>query len=96
MAECKPKIGVDAVDCRKCSRRAEGTLLADALDMGGVLPMYHYDREREVLQINEDLLLYAIRLVNPLQPPRELELARLTPAGYWVPTARRIKHVKPE
>ena len=70
------KMGVDVVRCRKCVRRAEGTLLADLFDMGSLMPMYHYDRERGVLQINEDLLLYAVRLVNPLQQERPLELAR--------------------
>lgn len=96
MAECRPKIGVDAVECRRCVRRAEGILLADVFDAGGILPMYHYDREREVLQINEDLLLYAIRLVNPLQRPRDLELARRTPEGGWIPAGRRSEHGEPE
>lgn len=82
------KMGVDVVQCRKCVRRAEGTLLADLFDMGGVLPMYHYAQERGVLQINEDLLLYAVRLVNPLQQERPLELARRTSQGDWVPARR--------
>lgn len=50
--------------------------------------MYHYDRERGVLQINEDLLLYAVRLVNPLQREVPLELARRTSQGDWVPVWR--------
>ena len=82
------KMGLDVVQCRKCVRRAEGTLLADLFDMGSITPMYHYDRERGVLQINEDLLLYAVRLVNPLQQERPLELARRTSQGDWVPARR--------
>lgn len=82
------KMGVDVVQCRKCVRRAEGILLADLFDMGGMLPMYHYDQERGVLQINEDLLLYAVRLVNPLQQERPLELACRTSQGDWVPARR--------
>lgn len=82
------KMGVDVVQCRKCVRRAEGVLLADLFDMGSLMPMYHYDRERGVLQINEDLLLYAVRLVNPLQQERPLELARRTSQGDWVPARR--------
>lgn len=82
------KMGVDVVQCRKCVRRAEGVLLADLFDMGSPMPMYHYDRERGVLQINEDLLLYAVRLVNPLQREVPLELARRTNRGDWV-LARR-------
>lgn len=82
------KMGVDVVQCRKCVRRAEGILLADLFDMGMPQPMYHYDRERGVLQINEDLLLYAVRLINPLQQERPLELARRTERGDWVPARR--------
>lgn len=82
------KMGVDVVQCRKCVRRAEGVLLADLFDMGSITPMYRYDRERGVLQINEDLLLYAVRLVNPLQQERPLELARRTDRGDWVPARR--------
>lgn len=82
------KMGVDVVECRKCVRRAEGTLLADLFDMGSITPMYRYDRERGVLQINEDLLLYAVRLVNPLQREVPLELARRTSQGDWVPARR--------
>lgn len=82
------KMGVDVVQCRKCVRRAEGVLLSDLFDMGSLMPMYHYDRERGVLQINEDLLLYAVRLVNPLQQERPLELARRTSQGDWVPARR--------
>ena len=82
------KMGVDVVQCRKCVRRAEGVLLADLFDMGSITPMYRYDRERGVLQINEDLLLYAVRLVNPLQREVPLELARRTDRGDWVPTRR--------
>lgn len=75
------KMGLDVVQCRKCVRRAEGTLLADLFDMGSI-------RERGVLQINEDLLLYAVRLVNPLQREVPLELARKTDRGDWVPARR--------
>lgn len=82
------KMGLDVVQCRKCVRRAEGVLLANLFDMGSLMPMYHYDRERGVLQINEDLLLYAVRLVNPLQQKRPLELARRTDRGDWVPARR--------
>ena len=82
------KMGLDVVQCRKCVRRAEGVLLADLFDMGSITPMYRYDRERGVLQINEDLLLYAVRLVNPLQQERPLELARRTDRGDWVPARR--------
>lgn len=82
------KMGLDVVQCRKCVRRAEGILLADLFDMGSITPMYHYDRERGVLQINEDLLLYAVRLINPLQQERPLELARRTERGDWVPARR--------
>ena len=82
------KMGVDVVRCRKCVRRAEGVLLADLFDMGSITPMYRYDRERGVLQINEDLLLYAVRLVNPLQREVPLELARRTDRGDWVPARR--------
>lgn len=82
------KMGLDVVQCRKCVRRAEGILLADLFDMGSLMPMYHYDRERGVLQINEDLLLYAVRLVNPLQWEVPLELARRTSQGDWVPARR--------
>lgn len=82
------KMGLDVVQCRKCVRRAEGVLLADLFDMGSLMPMYHYDRERGVLQINEDLLLYAVRLVNPLQWEVPLELARRTSQGDWVPARR--------
>lgn len=82
------KMGVDVVQCRKCVRRAEGVLLADLFDMGSITPMYRYDRERGVLQINEDLLLYAVRLVNPLQREVPLELARRTDRGDWVPARR--------
>lgn len=82
------KMGVDVVRCRKCVRRAEGVLLADLFYMGSITPMYHYDRERGVLQINEDLLLYAVRLVNPLQREVPLELARRTDRGDWVPARR--------
>ena len=82
------KMGLDVAQCRKCVRRAEGVLLADLFDMGSLMPMYHYDRERGVLQINEDLLLYAVRLVNPLQWEVPLELARRTDRGDWVPTRR--------
>ena len=82
------KMGVDVVQCRKCVRRAEGTLLADLFDMGGLMPLYHYDRERGVLQINEDLLLYAVRLVNPMQREVPLEMARRTSQGDWVPARR--------
>ena len=82
------KMGLDVVQCRKCVRRAEGTLLADLFDMGSFTPMYRYDRERGVLQINEDLLLYAVRLVNPLQREVPLELARRTDRGDWVPARR--------
>lgn len=82
------KMGLDVVQCRKCVRRAEGILLADLFDMGSITPMYHYDRERGVLQINEDLLLYAVRLINPLQQERPLELARRTSQGDWVPARR--------
>ena len=88
------KMGVDVVQCRKCVRRAEGTLLADLFDMGGVLPMYLYAQERGVLQINEDLLLYAVRLVNPPQREVPLELARRTDRGDWVP-ARRDANGRP-
>lgn len=83
------KMGVDVVQCRKCVRRAEGVLLTDLFDLGGILPLYHYDQERGVLQINEDLLLYAVRLVNPmLQRAVPLELARRTDRGDWVPARR--------
>lgn len=82
------KIGLDVVQCRKCVRRAEGVLLADLFDMGSLMHLYHYDRERGVLQINEDLLLYAVRLVNPLQREVPLELARRTDRGDWVPARR--------
>lgn len=82
------KMGLDVVQCRKCVRRAEGILLAELFDMGTIQPMYHYDRERGVLQINEELLLYAVRLANPLQREVPLELARRTSRGDWVPARR--------
>ena len=82
------KMGVDVVQCRKCVRRAEGTLLADLFDMGGLMPLYHYDRERGVLQINEDLLLYAVVQATIHGAKTALELARRTSQGDWVPARR--------
>lgn len=70
------KMGLEIKSCAECQNRNVGMRL---FDMFSWLPdrvnfMLAYDREREVIIVDEAMLMNAITMVNPSQKHRKLEL----------------------
>ena len=84
----KIQLGLNVQSCKNCAKMNIGAALYEMFKMPSML--YHFDKERGVLQIEEHILKSAIAMTNALQENRPLELVSLTPDGEFEVTARRV------
>lgn len=75
----KAEMGVCIKSCAECHVQNVGAALVDMFSWSPdrVNFMLTYDREREVLVVDEAMLMNAITMVNPAQRPRKLELGNV-------------------
>lgn len=75
----KAEMGICLRSCVECRVQNVGAALVDMLSWNPnrVNFMLAYDRERDVLIVDETMLMNAISMVNPAQRPRKLELGNV-------------------
>lgn len=75
----KAEMGICIRSCAECHAQNVGAALFDMLSWNpnGISFMLAYDRERDVLIVDETMLMNAITMVNPAQRPRKLELGNV-------------------
>ena len=68
-------IGVNATQCNKCEKWYKGVEIYEIFNQGVKHSLlFKYDRNNETISINENTLMHAIQLVNPMQNQRKLKL----------------------
>ena len=85
----KANMGLSIMSCKECEKHNLGVRMAEAFSMEGVSFLFHYDKKRNVLQLNETVLMSFIRAANPFQKECPLELYRIDEAGHLQVTAGR-------
>lgn len=75
----KAEMGICLRSCVECHVQNVGAALVDMLSWNpnGISFMLAYDRERDVLIVDETMLMNAISMVNPAQRPKKLELGNV-------------------
>ena len=69
-----PELGIEIRSCSDCKKKDVGTMLYDMLSWQRVSLMLAYDRERDIIIVDETMLMNAICMVNPVQEPKHIEL----------------------
>lgn len=68
-------IGINAIQCNKCEKWYKGVEIYEIFNQGVKHSLlFKYDRNNETFLINENTLMHAIQLVNPMQKQRKLKL----------------------
>ena len=75
----KAEMGICLRSCVECRVQNVGAARVDMLSWNpnGVSFMLAYDRERDVLIVDEAMLMNAISMVNPAQRHKKLELGNV-------------------
>ena len=67
-------LGIEIRSCSECRKKDIGIMLYDMLSWQNAPLMLAYDRERDVIIVDETMLMNAISMVNPAQASRRIEL----------------------
>lgn len=76
-----PELGIEIRSCSDCRKKDVGIMLYDMLSWQRVSLMLAYDRERDIIIVDETMLMNAICMVNPTQEPKHIELGDAR--GMW-------------
>lgn len=69
-----PELGIEIRSCSDCSKKNVGAMLYDMFSWQRVSLMLAYDIDRDIIIVDETMLMNAICMVNPAQEPKHIEL----------------------